>query len=186
MKLRSIATWLMLGLCVVQAVSGQNTSNSTPGLAGRWILNEKKSFGNSDSNKFYEEYILTFSENGPEVKISFHIRQNGKLFNRTSLYFTDGRGEENLIQLGNVKDFPVSSKTKRESDRITIRFEYSFRKEKQRGYMSGTLGYRLKDMGKQLVFTRTTRGDFPDAKSSMGQPSGSSGYTQWFFDRMSN
>lgn len=184
MKLRLIAIWTMLVPFLVQTVSSQNNSNSTPGFAGRWVLNEKKSFGNTDSKKFYEEYILTFSETGAEVKIDMYVKENGKLFTRSSSYFSDGRGEENLIDFGKVKDFPVSSKTTRKGDRIRIRYEYRFRKEKQRNYISGTLEYELKEAGTRLIFTRAYQGDFPDAKSSSGQPSATKGYTKWYFDRM--
>lgn len=160
------------------------TQQNLPAFQGRWTLNQKESF--SGSNNVYEEYTITITENGAEIKIETRISSNGKSTVFERVYFTDGRGEENITSIGNLKDIPVKSETNRRGNSIKTRYEYGLRKikEKQRGFFRGTFEYILKKSGSRMTFIHAHQSDFPDARSTFGQPSSSSGVTRWIFDRL--
>ncbi len=173
---------LVFVACFISLVNAQTPMNSK-GLEGRWILNQKESFSGSD--RFYDDYWVSISERGPEITIETRIVRDKKVVLTKGVYFSDNRGEENLTTIGNVPDVPVKSNTKLKQRVLKIRYEYALQKvnPRQRWLFSGTFEYELEKSGDRLTFVHAYRGEFPDARSTFGQPSGSSGVTKWIFDR---
>ena len=66
---------------------------STPDLSGTWLLNVKKS--NSVGLTTRPDLPIKISHQDPELRITLTSEANGQRVERQSVYFTDGRGEEN-------------------------------------------------------------------------------------------
>lgn len=147
-------------------------------------MNERESFGDSDSNNNYDEYVLTISENGQELKIDTRIMKNGKVSTQTKTYFMDGRGEANLIKRGKIDNFSVDSKTLRKKDKVTVKYKYKLKQGSRRANYNGTYSYEIKSGGNRLIFTHVSRGEFPDVRPGMGLPSSSTGVYSWTFDKL--
>ena len=177
-----VTNFIFLALGFAQA------NPQSPNFGGKWILNEKESFSGNTSEKVYDEYSITISENGPQFTIEIKIVQKKKEQLRKAVYFTDERGEVNLFPSKNAKDIEVRSKTFRKGNSVKGRYEYEVihAKTRQLGNYTGTYEYALKDNGKTLIWIRTHLDEVLNTASSSGQTYSSRGRSRWVFDRASN
>ena len=66
---------------------------SKPDVSGSWLLDVKKS--NSVGLTSRPDFPVKISHQDPELRLTLASESKGQLVERESVYFTDGRGEEN-------------------------------------------------------------------------------------------
>jgi hypothetical protein len=90
---RSTVLWFVLITFAPFLGAQTKPAKPKPNLTGSWLLDVRKS--NSVGLTSRPDLPIKISHLDPELSIAMTTESNGQLVERSLLYFTDGRGEEN-------------------------------------------------------------------------------------------
>lgn len=165
MRTRSIVLLTLVGVLVVSAAPQKSPPKPKPDFSGTWLLDQKK----SDSGVTRSDLPIKIVHSDPEFRVTRSSESNGQIVERSSVYFTDGRGEINPSTFGlttnpsanakGTKNLVDESKTKWSGNKIVTRTLIRLNFDGGSHFVKFELihEWKLSDDGKVLTITHSER-----------------------------
>ena len=131
-------------------------SSGPANFSGSWTLDQTKAKSDKHSRSARIITALEIVHREPELRMRQTIDENGKERTEEVLYYTDGRGEENMlpsVARGATKE-KTQSKSKWEKGRLVIKYSLAWRIASDTMYFDVEETWQLANHGSSLIHTK--------------------------------
>lgn len=162
-------TIVLLGLTCSGFSQSDATTSGKMKFNGTWVFDAKQSKADSYYKKLYKGQDLQISYVEPEFKIIEPRTRDGETRHATSIFFTDGRGEQNKPYAFN-QDAIIDSITKWENDVLVRKYKIPLNLNGQpAGASSYVEKYSISSDGLILTIIREFSMDAEAAKAMLNK-----------------